>query len=347
MTTPVLELAEVPQAIEGASDEINDAFRRLDIVVQLAVLDKDLTTPPASPVQGDRYIIPSGATGVWANRAPRIAYYTVEGWRYATPRNGWLAWVSDEARPYWFRQATNEWTLFQPGGGGGGGGSGAVGRSPDDIPETPDPADDEFEIDGAIDTAGDRFTGSIPWQWRNQGGATAVATSGSLILTAPGTTGHDHHIVEQVAATAPWTYRCKIAVAGTGSLNNAGLYIANNSNGRLIHAYRYINSFPTDAELAITRLTDVNTAAGSNVRANSNVENIFGGINQWGYWELENTGTMLIWRYSSTGVPGSFIQLGTELISNFIGSVDRIGIGADARTVSDVVAICDWFRRVA
>ena len=35
----------------------NEAIRLLDAIVQLSVLDRDLTVPPASPVDGDRYIV--------------------------------------------------------------------------------------------------------------------------------------------------------------------------------------------------------------------------------------------------------------------------------------------------
>ena len=44
----------------------NEALRLLDGLVQLAVLDRDLTAPPGSPADGDRYIVASGATGDWA-----------------------------------------------------------------------------------------------------------------------------------------------------------------------------------------------------------------------------------------------------------------------------------------
>jgi hypothetical protein len=44
----------------------NEALRILDGLVQLSVLDRDLAAPPASPADGDRYIVASGvrrATG--------------------------------------------------------------------------------------------------------------------------------------------------------------------------------------------------------------------------------------------------------------------------------------------
>ena len=38
----------------------NEALRLLDGLVQLSVLDRDLTAPPGSPVDGDRYVVASG-----------------------------------------------------------------------------------------------------------------------------------------------------------------------------------------------------------------------------------------------------------------------------------------------
>ena len=38
-------------------------LKRLGAVVGLSVKDRDLTTPPASPANGDRYLIPAAATG--------------------------------------------------------------------------------------------------------------------------------------------------------------------------------------------------------------------------------------------------------------------------------------------
>ena len=41
----------------------NEALRLLDGLVQLSVLDRDLTAPPGSPADGDRYIVASGGDG--------------------------------------------------------------------------------------------------------------------------------------------------------------------------------------------------------------------------------------------------------------------------------------------
>jgi hypothetical protein len=76
----------------------NEAIRLLDGLVQLSVLDRDLTAPPGSPADGERYIVGSGATGAWAGWDLNIAYYVDGAWMKLLQRPGWRAWVEDEAR---------------------------------------------------------------------------------------------------------------------------------------------------------------------------------------------------------------------------------------------------------
>jgi hypothetical protein len=75
----------------------NEALRLLDAMVQLSVLDRDLTVPPASPADGDRYIVASGATGLWAGWDLNVAFWIDGVWLRLVPRPGWLAWIADEA----------------------------------------------------------------------------------------------------------------------------------------------------------------------------------------------------------------------------------------------------------
>lgn len=71
-------------------------LKRLGAVVGLSVIDRDLTTPPASPMNGDRYLIPMGATGVWAQKTGQIAVRIANAWEYHTPKLGWLCFIADE-----------------------------------------------------------------------------------------------------------------------------------------------------------------------------------------------------------------------------------------------------------
>jgi Protein of unknown function (DUF2793) len=71
--------------------------KKLGTVVQLSVKDRDLATPPASPAQGDRYLVPATGNGVWANKATQIAVWVGAAWEFYAPRTGWLAYIEDEA----------------------------------------------------------------------------------------------------------------------------------------------------------------------------------------------------------------------------------------------------------
>ena len=75
----------------------NEALRLLDAMVQLSVLDRDLTAPPASPADGDRYIVATGATDLWAGWDLNVAFWVDGVWMRLVPRPGWLAWIADEA----------------------------------------------------------------------------------------------------------------------------------------------------------------------------------------------------------------------------------------------------------
>jgi hypothetical protein len=84
----------------------NEAMTLLDTLVQLSVLDKDLTAPPGSPSEGDCYIVAASATGAWIGWDKRIARYIDGEWRSYLPGAGlgagWLAYVIDEAALYAF-----------------------------------------------------------------------------------------------------------------------------------------------------------------------------------------------------------------------------------------------------
>lgn len=71
-------------------------LKRLGAVVGLSVKDRNLTDPPASPSNGDRYIIPSGATGAWAGKTDQIAARVAGVWEFYAPKVGWLVYVEDE-----------------------------------------------------------------------------------------------------------------------------------------------------------------------------------------------------------------------------------------------------------
>ena len=74
----------------------NDALRVLDATVMLSIIDRDLTAPPGSPSEGDRYIPASVATGDWAGEEGNVAVYQNAAWAFYDPAEGWECWVEDE-----------------------------------------------------------------------------------------------------------------------------------------------------------------------------------------------------------------------------------------------------------
>ncbi len=80
----------------------NEAILKLDSLVQLAVASKDVTTPPATPIEGESYIIPAGATGAWAGQEGKLGIWQGGAWVFHTPSEGWTAWVSDLDRMWSF-----------------------------------------------------------------------------------------------------------------------------------------------------------------------------------------------------------------------------------------------------
>ncbi len=76
----------------------NEAINQLDLIVQLTVLNRTLTTAPALPAAGDRHIVAAGATGPWAGQSGRIALFAETGWQFTQALPGWRAHVLSEGQ---------------------------------------------------------------------------------------------------------------------------------------------------------------------------------------------------------------------------------------------------------
>ena len=94
--TPNLELPYIMAAQAQKHVTHNEAIRALDAVVHLAVIDRNQNTPPASPANGDRYIVAPSPFGDWADQAHNIAAFQDGAWSFYKPQIGWTTWVADE-----------------------------------------------------------------------------------------------------------------------------------------------------------------------------------------------------------------------------------------------------------
>ncbi|CAM5772720.1 DUF2793 domain-containing protein [Bosea minatitlanensis] len=75
---------------------VNEGLALLDALVMPAVKTRSLSAPPASPNEGERWIIGASPTGLWASKAGQIAVWLSGAWTFLIPNAGWTIHVEDE-----------------------------------------------------------------------------------------------------------------------------------------------------------------------------------------------------------------------------------------------------------
>lgn len=108
-TSPRLALAYLVASQAQKEVTHNEAINDLDCLVQLSVISNVLTTPPASPTDGDCYIVGALATGAWSGHDGHVAVY-FSGWRFKTPKAGWIAYLQNLSKFYVYNG--NAWALM-------------------------------------------------------------------------------------------------------------------------------------------------------------------------------------------------------------------------------------------
>lgn len=92
----------------GFKDGMDSNLRILSALVQLTALSR-VTALPGSPVDGNIYIVPSGA----AEHANEIAIRDNGAWVYVVPKEGFVATVADENVLVWYSGAS--WSALPTG----------------------------------------------------------------------------------------------------------------------------------------------------------------------------------------------------------------------------------------
>lgn len=79
---------------------LNESLRKLDAIIQLAVVSATTAAEPPLPADGAVWILPAGSSGDhWpAFATGSLAYYRDGAWAEIAPREGWLAFVKDAGR---------------------------------------------------------------------------------------------------------------------------------------------------------------------------------------------------------------------------------------------------------
>lgn len=71
----------------------NQALRQLDILVQMVAISDSQKSAPISAAEGDCFIIPKRASGVWSGRSNSIALWQDDAWAFLAPQAGWRVFV--------------------------------------------------------------------------------------------------------------------------------------------------------------------------------------------------------------------------------------------------------------
>jgi hypothetical protein len=163
MTTPNLSLPELIASQAQPHVTVNTALRRLDALVQAAVISQT-NTPPGSPADGDAYLVGAAPTGAWVGHAQELAVLIGGGWTFLTPAAGWLVYNQGDGEHYRCESDSPlSWAIFQSGSGGG-----ALADLTDvNVPASPEPDD------------GDVLT----WDAANNEWVAAPASGGSSYLS--------------------------------------------------------------------------------------------------------------------------------------------------------------------
>jgi len=95
----------------------NEALQALDALVQPMVESRTMAAPPSSPLPGEAFIVPLGASGDWAGHGDEIAAWQASAWLFYDPAPGWQAYVKDEKALAVFTEGT--WTALASTGAAG------------------------------------------------------------------------------------------------------------------------------------------------------------------------------------------------------------------------------------
>jgi hypothetical protein len=97
MTTPRLGAPELTEGQATPETTVNEIVRYLEQGANHFVFaDRDLATPPGSPLDGACYLVASSPTGAWTGHTGDIAFYLSSAWVFIEVAEGMTAYVQDE-----------------------------------------------------------------------------------------------------------------------------------------------------------------------------------------------------------------------------------------------------------
>jgi len=93
-SSPRLRLPHLVSFREIAEESWNETLDHIDVLSDLCLLGRSVNTPPASPSDGDAYLVGGAPTGAWSGCAYKIAACLDGAWRFYAPFDGLRAFVA-------------------------------------------------------------------------------------------------------------------------------------------------------------------------------------------------------------------------------------------------------------
>lgn len=204
--------------------------------------------------------------------------------------------------------------------------------TPDTHPSAPTAYDDEFE-GAAISAAWTAHLASGVYTLA-QGSAVQTNNTGSILFI-------------QAMPSAPWEFTIRtINPIGVANSSCWALLALNSSSGNAVGSFL----FTGDGNAYIQRGT-FNTTTWVYTFVSNPVNGLATYLSkyQWLYIKmaLDAGGTTLTFSVSVSGLPGTFLQLGTETVATFLSSITHVGCAASVGGTSISGGAIDWFRRTA
>ena len=75
--------------------DMDNNLLALGNLAQISVASKTIAMPPATPNNGDRFIVGIAATDAWLGHEGKLAVFINGNWIFYPPKIGWLAYVLD------------------------------------------------------------------------------------------------------------------------------------------------------------------------------------------------------------------------------------------------------------
>ena len=96
-TSPNLQLPYLDANQNQKHVTHNAALTILDALVNCNVVSNALATPPATPGDGQCWIVAAGGTGAWAGKDTNVAAWQDGAWTFYVPKTGFAAFADNIA----------------------------------------------------------------------------------------------------------------------------------------------------------------------------------------------------------------------------------------------------------